>query len=166
MHDNGIEELITKLYDMVQDARSLPLGADKCIVEREKVLDMLDEISNRLPGELKQAKTIVDSRNELIAKAKREVEGIQRQAQSQAKQLVSQEAVYQEAQNQADEMIRNAQAKIKELRQVTNDYVDGSLKRTEEAIAEALGQIRETRGQFRKLVNPQERSKSPIIEDV
>ena len=33
MHDNGIEELITKLYDMVQDARSLPLGADKCIVE-------------------------------------------------------------------------------------------------------------------------------------
>ena len=42
MHDNGIEELITKLYDMVQDARSLPLGADKCIVERDKVLDMLD----------------------------------------------------------------------------------------------------------------------------
>lgn len=68
MHDNGIEELITKLYDMVQDARSLPLGADKCIVERDKVLDMLDEISNQLPGELKQAKTIVDSRNELIAK--------------------------------------------------------------------------------------------------
>ena len=76
MHDNGIEELITKLYDMVQDARSLPLGADKCIVERDKVLDMLDEISNQLPGELKQAKTIVDSRNELIAKAKREAEGL------------------------------------------------------------------------------------------
>ena len=57
MHDNGIEELITKLYDMVQDARSLPLGADKCIVERDKVLDMLDEISNQLPRELKQAKT-------------------------------------------------------------------------------------------------------------
>ena len=75
MHDNGIEELITKLYDMVQDARSLPLGADKCIVERDKVLDMLDEISNQLPGELKQAKTIVDSRNELIAKAKRRPRG-------------------------------------------------------------------------------------------
>ena len=47
MHDNGIEELITKLYDMVQDARSLPLGADKCIVERDKVLDMLDEIRQK-----------------------------------------------------------------------------------------------------------------------
>ena len=166
MHDNGIEELITKLYDMVQDARSLPLGADKCIVERDKVLDMLDEISNQLPGELKQAKTIVDSRNELIAKAKREAEGLVRQAQSQAKQLVSQEATYKEAQVQAEEMIRNAQSKIKELKQVTNDYVDDSLKRTEEAIAEALGEIRESRSRFRKLVNPQERAGSPIIEDV
>ena len=156
MHDNGIEELITKLYDMVQDARSLPLGADKCIVERDKVLDMLDEISNRLPGELKQAKTVVDSRNELIAKAKREAEAMKAQALAQAKQMVSQEAIYQEAQVQAEEMIRAAQGKIRDLKLVTNDYVDDALKRTEEAIADALSQVRETRGQFRKVVAPQE----------
>ncbi len=166
MHDNGIEELITKLYDMVQDARSLPLGADKCIIERDKVLDMLDEISNLMPAELKQAKTVVDSRNELIAKAKREAEGIQRQAQAKARQLISQEEIYKEAQIQAEEMIANAQNKIKELKQVTNDYVDDSLKNTEDAIAEALAQVRETRGRFRKLVNPQERTSSPIIEEV
>ncbi|MGM9639966.1 MAG: hypothetical protein ACI3V3_01205 [Faecousia sp.] len=166
MHDNGIEELITKLYDLVQDARSMPLGADKCIVEREKVLDMLDEISNALPGELKQAKTIVDSRNELIAKAKREAEGLIRQAQAQAKQMISQEEITRQAQAQANDMIQNAKDKIKELKQVTNDYVDDSLKHTEEAIAEALGEIRETRSRFRKLANPQERSASPIIEDV
>ena len=69
---NGIEETITTLYEMVQDAWSLPLGAEKCVVERDKVLDLLDEISNQLPGELKQAKTIVDSRGELITNAKRE----------------------------------------------------------------------------------------------
>ncbi len=167
MHDNGVEELITKLYDLIQDARSLPLGADKCIVERERVLDMLDEISNALPGELKQAKTIVDSRTEVITKAKREAETIIRQAQAQAKQLVSQEEVYRQAQAQAAEMVRVAQEKIKELKRVTNDYVDDSLKRTEETIAEALGEIRETRSRFRKLSAPQERaSASPIIEDV
>ena len=63
-------------------------------------------------------------------------------------------------------MMKAAQQKIKELRQVTNDYVDDSLKRTEEAIAEALGEIRESRSRFRKLVSPQERAASPIIEDV
>ena len=50
---NGIEEVISTLYDMIQDAWSLPLGAEKCVVERDKVLDLLDEISNQLPGELK-----------------------------------------------------------------------------------------------------------------
>ena len=66
MANNGIEEIITTLYEMVQDAWSLPLGNEKCVVERDKVLDLLDEISNQLPGELKQAKTIVESRNEVI----------------------------------------------------------------------------------------------------
>lgn len=166
MHDNGIEELITKLYDMIQDARSLPLAADKCIVEREKLLDLLDEISNTMPGELKQAKIIVDSRTEVIAKAKREAETMIRQAQAQAKQMISQEEVYRQAQAQANEMVHQAQEKIKELKRVTNEYVDDSLKRTEESIAEALGEIRETRSRFRKLSNPQERAESPIIEDV
>ena len=31
---NGVEEIITTLYEMVQDAWSLPLGAEKCVIER------------------------------------------------------------------------------------------------------------------------------------
>lgn len=169
MNEHGIEELIGTLYEMVQDAKSVPFSSDRCALERERVLDLLDEISNRLPGELKQAKTIVDSRSELITSAKREAEGILKQAQAQARQLVSQEAVYAEAKSQANEMVRAAQDKIKELKQVTNDYVDDSLRRTEEAVAESLAEIRESRSKFRALVNPQQRqasNSSPIIEDV
>ena len=50
--NSNIEELITALYDLIQDAKTLPLGADKCIVERDRVLDMLDEISAQMPGEV------------------------------------------------------------------------------------------------------------------
>ena len=163
MNEHGIEELIGTLYEMVQDARSVPFSSDKCAVEREKVLDLLDEISNQLPGELKQAKTIVDSRSELITNAKREAENIMKSAQAQARQLVSQEAIYLEAKNQANDMVRAAQDKIKEL---TNDYVDDSLRRTEEAVAEALSEIRNSRSKFRALVNPQAKNNSAIIEDV
>ena len=157
---SGIEEILTTLYEMVQDAWSLPLGADKCVLERDKVLDLLDEISNQLPGELKQAKTIVESRNDVITNAKRE------QAEQRARQMISHEEIYLQAQKEADDLMKNAQAKIKELRQVTNDYVDDSMKRTEEAIAQALSEIRESRSKFRALVNPQQAKPSPIIEDV
>ena len=162
---NGVEEIITTLYEMVQDAWSLPLGGEKCVVERDKVLDLLDEISNQLP-ELKQAKTIVESRNEVITNAKREAENILKQAEQRARQMISREEITKQAEQQAAEMIKAAQTKIKELRQVTNDYVDDAMKRTEDAIAQSLGEIRESRTKFRALVNPQAAKPSPIIEDI
>ena len=57
MNEHHIEEMINSLYDYIQDAKALPLGADKCILERDKALDMLDEIIASLPAELKQSRT-------------------------------------------------------------------------------------------------------------
>ena len=166
MNEHGIEELIGTLYEMVQDARSVPFSSDKCPVERDTVLDLLDETRHQPPGALTQAPTIADSRTEPIPNATREAENIMKSAQAQARQLVSQEAIYLEAKNQANDMVRAAQDKIKELKKVTNDYVDDSLRRTEEAVAEALSEIRNSRSKFRALVHPQAKNTSAIIEDV
>ena len=157
MNEQHIEDLITVLYDTIQDAKSLPLGADRCILERDKVLDMLDEIIAQLPAEMKQARTIVESRNELIGQARREAETIIRQAQDQAKQLVSQEAVYQEAKRQSQELLAQTQARMAQLRQASNEYMDEALRLTEEAIAKSLGEVRDTRMKFRALSEAQER---------
>lgn len=166
MSTNSIEEIIKNLYAMVQDAWSLPLGAEKCVIERDKVLDLLDEISNQLPGDLKRAKTIVDSRNEIITNARREAEGILKQAEQQAKRLVSEEEIYRQAEQDAVEMIKTAKQKIRELRQVTNEYVNDAMKRSEDAIAQALGELRESRGKFNALSGAQQKVGSPIIEDI
>ena len=157
MNQNNIEELISALYDTVQNARAMPLGPDKCIVERDAVLDMLDEISAQLPGELKQSRTIVESRNELINQARHEAEGIIRQAQEKAKMLVTQEAIYTEAKRQCEEMVRQTQARVKELRRVSNEYMDDALRRTEEAIAQSLSEVRDTRVKFHALTEAQEK---------
>lgn len=157
MNQNNIEELISALYDTVQNARTMPLAADKCIVERDAVLDMLDEISAQLPGELKQSRTIVESRNELINQARHEAEVIIRQAQEKAKQLVTQEAIYAEAKRQCEEMVRQTQARVKELRRVSNEYMDDALRRTEEAIAQSLSEVRDTRVKFHALTEAQEK---------
>ena len=156
MNEQHIEDIISALYDMIQDARALPLGADKCILERDKVLDMLDEIIAQLPSELKQSRTIVESRNELIGQARREAELIVRQAQQKANELVAQEAIYQEAKRQCQEMVNKTQAKITELRKLSNEYMDDALRRTEEAISQSLSEVRDTRVKFRALTDAQE----------
>lgn len=157
MNESHIEELITSLYDMIQDARAMPLSADRCIIEREKALDLLDELTAQLPSELKQSRTIVESRNELITQARREAEGILRQAKEQAQQLVTRENVYQDAKRQGEDMILQAQNRIRELRKVSNDYMEDALRRTEEAIAQSLGEVRDTRVKFRALTEAQEK---------
>ena len=157
MNEQHIEDIITTLYDMIQDARAVPLAADKCFVERDKALDLLDEIIAQLPAELKQSRTIVESRNELIGQARREAESIVRQAQEEAKQLVSKEAVYQEAKRQCQEMVLQTQARMAELRKASNDYMDDALRRTEEAIAMSLEDVRDTRAKFMALVEAQEK---------
>ena len=151
MNDKHIEDIITALYDMIQDARGLPLGADKCIVARDKVLDMLDEISAQLPAELKQSRTIVESRDELIGQAKREAEAIVRKAQEEAAQLVSQQAIYEEAKRKCTEMVAQTMDQIANVRKISNDYMDDALRRTEEAIAQSLDDVRETRAKFNAL---------------
>ena len=153
MNDKHIEDIINALYDMIQDARAVPLGPDKCIVEREKALDMLEEISLQLPAELKQSRTIVESRNELIGQARREAENIIRKAQEQADMLVSQQAIYNEAKRQCVEMVEQTKAQIAGLRKASNDYMDEALRRTEEAIAQSLAEVKDTRAKFKALTS-------------
>ena len=167
MNEQNIEQIISALYDMIQDARGLPLGADKCIIEREKALDMLDEVIAQLPVELKQARTIVESRNELIGQARREAETLIRQAQEKAAERVLEENIYKESNRQCQEMVLQTQARLAEVRKASNDYMDDALRRTEEAIEISLEDVRNTRQKFAALVEAQEkRAAATPVEQV
>ena len=54
-------------------------------------------------------------------------------------------------------MVAQTQNRISELRKVSNDYMDDALRRTEEAIAQSLSDVRDTRVKFRALVEAQEK---------
>ena len=153
MNEQHIEDIISALYDMIQDARAVPLAADKCFVERDKALDLLDEIIAQLPTELKQSRSIVESRNELIGQARREAENIIHRAREEAELLVSQQVIYQEAKNKCTEMVAETMAQIDRLQQASNEYMEDSLRRTEEAINLSLNEVQQTRARFQALIN-------------
>ena len=164
MSDRNTEDIIGALYDMVQDARSMPLSADKCILERDRVLDMLDEIIAQLPGELKQARTIVESRNELVSQARREADSVIREAQEKANQLPTKEAIYEEAKKRSEELVSQTQNRINQLRKAANEYMDESLRQTEEVISNALNEVRDTRMKFRAVTEAQEQRKNTNVD--
>jgi hypothetical protein len=134
-------------------------------VERDKVLDMLDEISAQMPGEIKQARTIVLSREEIISQARREAEAVLRSARAEADAMVEQQNIYQEAKRRCEEMVKQTQTRIDELKRVSNVYIDGSLKETEEAIAKALADVQTTRSRFSALTVTQAAATAPSSFD-
>lgn len=164
MADRSTEDIIGALYDMVQDARSMPLAADKCILERDRVLDMLDEILAQLPGEIKQSRAIVESRTEIVGQARREAENIVKEAQEKAKQMVTKEAVYIEAKKRSEELVSQTQNRINQLRKAANEYMDESLRQTEEVISGALNEVRDTRMKFRAVTESQEQRRTMNVD--
>lgn len=171
--NNNLEELITALYDMIQDAKSVPLSSDKCIIERDRALDMLDDLSAQLPAELKQARTIVQSREELVSQARREAENIIRNAHAEAEKLVEKEVIYQQTIQKCQEMARANMAECEERVRKTEEtmaqikaasfgYVDNSLRQTEETILKALGEVRDTRAKFQNITT---KPVGPVVDN-
>ena len=94
---------------MVQDAGGIPLMSDRCVIEREKALDILDEIRANIPSDLKMAREIVEKRNEFITAGKREAEAIRKQAEELARQKVNENDIMNEARRRSAEIIRTAE---------------------------------------------------------
>lgn len=147
--ENEVLELIEMLYTMVSEAWGVPLGNEKCIVERDKVLNLLDEIKARLPVEIAEAKRLVTARDEFIGNAKKEAEAMRRSAEEKAKELVDEQEIVRAAKLRSSEILNNAQSRTRELYRVANEYVDDALRRTEEAVGEALDEVRQSRAKFR-----------------
>ena len=144
-----VDELISELQDLVADSKTLPLSGGKVIIDAEKIYDILDEIQDTLPAEVRQAKNIVADRSQIIAEAKKEADDIIRAAEERKKQMIEQSEVMREAKAESAELINAAKAKSAEIRKAANDYVENVMKRTDDAITAQLTELRKTRQNLR-----------------
>ena len=148
---SGVDELLDMLFQMIDEAKGVLMSPDKCTIERDKALDLLDEIRAQIPMELAEAKKLLSARTEYIASAKREAELIRQQAEEQAKQLVAEDKLLTQARERSNEMMKQAEEQSRELRRAANEYCEDALRRTEEAVAEAYDEIKKSRSRFRAL---------------
>ena len=86
---SGVEELLDVLFELVDEAKNVAFSSDKCVIERDRALDLIDDIRAQFPMELAEAKKLLAARVEYIASAKREADLIRQQAEEQAKQMLA-----------------------------------------------------------------------------
>ena len=149
MENNDVMELLDILFGMISEAWGVPLGNDKCIIEREKALRVISDIKAALPTSIAEAKRLVAARDEFIGNAKREAEAMRKSAEEKARLLVDEQEITRIARARSAEMINAAENKSAELRKLAKDYVDDLMRQTEESLTASLSTIRAARSTFR-----------------
>ena len=148
MENNDIIELLDILYGMVTEAWGVPLGNDKCIIERDKAIEIINDIKANLPTSIAESKRLVAARDEFIGNAKREAEAVRKSAEEKARAMVEEQEIIRVARAKSAELIADAEAKSGELRRVAAEYISGIIGRTEQSMNDALKEIRQIQTAF------------------
>src|SRR6266581_1031415 len=121
---------LQQLEDLIREAKSMPLSSS-ALVNREEVLDLIREMKETLPEEVKQARWVVKDREELLGKARSEGERIVADAREEQLRLARHEEVVARAEEEAERLVRDAEEEGRKVRLESEDYVDAKLAQFE-----------------------------------
>ena len=98
---------LEQLEELIREAKSMPLSSS-VLVNREEVLEMIAEMQESLPEEIKRARWIVRDREELLGKAREEGERIVEQAHEEQLRMARKEEIVARATTEADRVVSEA----------------------------------------------------------
>lgn len=128
---------LDRLEELVREAKSMPLSSS-VLVNRDEVLEMIAEMKETLPEEIRRARWIVRDREELLAKARAEGDQILEQAQEDQLRMARKEEIVARAAKEADRIVSEAEEAARAMRTEAEDYVDAKLAQFEISIRKIL----------------------------
>ena len=144
-----INNLIELIYQQVEEAKAPALRPGMSIVDRDEILNLLDELKAQLPLELRRAQEMLSAREKFVDDARRDAERLLRQAELEAKTKISESEIIYAAKERARQIVARAEERSRQLYQVANEYAEDALARTEEAVQAALDEVKQSRVRFR-----------------
>lgn len=101
------DELLSELVELVETARTLPMSTS-CVVPRERLLDLLDELRETMPPEMDEARRTIANRDTLLHDAHADALQAREQGSAEAAALIA------EAAARADELAHDAEVRVHE----------------------------------------------------
>lgn len=120
------EELLQRVHKLIDAAKPLPMSASARI-DKDEVLDLLDEALERLPDELREARWLRKERDEYLSKMQADGEEIIEAARARAERMVQRTEVVKAAEHRARRILDGAEAEARRLRLECEDYCDQKL---------------------------------------
>jgi cell division septum initiation protein DivIVA len=112
-------ETVDELTTVIENARSVPMSGS-CMVPRDHLLDLLDDLRESLPEDVQAAGAIVEQRTEILSQAQAEAERLTGRTRGESEQLLAaarrqRDELLGTARRQRDELLAQAQAEAEDL---------------------------------------------------
>lgn len=143
-----ILSVLEALEDAVESGVSVPFTG-KCMVNRDEILDIIQDIRLKLPDDLKQAKWVSEERTRILSEAQQEADNIIKGAEGRIASMVDEHEISRKAYEQAEVIITNAKKNAREIRLGTREYADNILNKVEEILEDTLEVIKVNRNELK-----------------
>jgi len=140
-------KLLEELEDIIENGSSIPF-AQKVLVDKKEMLEIIKDIRIHLPDEVKQAQWIKEERQRILAEAQQEAETVLEEANDHILSMIDQSEITKQATDRAEEIIAQAQTSAKEMRLGAKDYVDGLLESVQENLVELVNTVKKNRDEI------------------
>jgi F0F1-type ATP synthase membrane subunit b/b' len=141
---------IDEIVATVESARAVPMSRN-CLVDRNEMINALEELRVELPTELRRAANLLDERDKILEAGKREADRIIAEGEQEHSRLVSVHEIVVSAEHEANRMLGEAREEAQRLRDEVDDYVDTALANFEQFLTRALASIERGRDKMHAL---------------
>lgn len=148
MENKTIEQLLSSIAALVGDARGSLFGQDRCMVDRDQLLSLVDTLQTQLPKEIEEAQTIIDNCSALKTNAKKEAaetrkeaDRVLKEAEERAAKLIEETTIVAEAKQREQEILQQTEAQRAQLIAGAVQYADRIMEDAEKTVREILGTL-------------------------
>lgn len=135
---------IEDLKDLLEVSSTIPLTG-KTMVDKEEMIELLDQIEAQLPKDMAEAQSIHERKDEIFDDANMQAKQIIQAAHVEAQKLIDENEITVAAQEQAREIMNRAETESEQIRDSARDYVDELLENTQVQFSNMIKMINENR---------------------
>ena len=133
-------EILDILEDTISKGVPVPFSG-RCMLDKEELLELIQEIRLNLPNDLKQAKWVKEERQRILDEAKQEADDMIKGAEDKIISLINENEITRRSAAQSEQILDDAQKKSEKINQSSYLYADGLLEYVEDAVTKAMNEI-------------------------
>ncbi|MGX8686214.1 MAG: ATPase [bacterium] len=164
MSSSKIEQQIDAIEDYIDNCKFQAFSKTNIIVDKDELDELLEELRNRTPEEIKSYRRIIANKENIIEDARRKADDLINDATNQSRQMVDESEIVARAENRAAEILNAAEeeaqrimdeanAQVQSIRESANNYVDGMLGSIDEDTTAALSELTTTFGNLHSILS-------------